>query len=122
MWEDFGEAPRNFPELASRAARVATSARRRRTKMLSDKSRPIIPGMLPVASGLSEADKEASRSLVLGHPSLLEQMDENLSARRSPRNITIENQVREFRHELQCRDCASSGRHHRSGVRRTFRG
>jgi len=44
--------------------------------MLSDKSRPIIQAMLPVASGLSEADKEASRSLVLGHPSLLEQMDE----------------------------------------------
>ena len=99
--------------------------------MLSDKSRPIIQAMLPVASGLSEADKEASRSLVLGHPSLLEQMDEislleqmDEICRRAgrPENITIENQVREFRHELQCRDCASSGRHHRSGVRRTFRG
>jgi hypothetical protein len=44
-------------------------------------------GLLPEdheASSLSEADKEASRSLVL-------------------ENITIENRVREFRHELQCR-------------------
>ena len=32
------------------------------------------------SSGLSEADKEASRSLVLGPPSLLEQMDEFVGA------------------------------------------